>query len=176
FRRGEGWRPVALAQPITVCIGLSGEDHDTAAQVDAVARLRLRAPVVAKVMALGGELVEEAERALAASDLAGLGRLLDVAHGLLCALRVSSPAIEALVHGARAAGALGAKLTGAGGGGAVIALAPGHEGDVLARWRRDGFTGFSTQICSNDNSNDNSNDDSNDDSDGGGAERHGRRD
>ena len=47
-----------------------------------------------------------------------------------------------LVHGARAAGAIGAKLTGAGGGGAVIALAPGHEDDVLARWRRDGFDGF----------------------------------
>ena len=65
-----------------------------------------------------------------------------MAHGLLCGLRVSSPEIETLVHGARAAGAIGAKLTGAGGGGAVIALAPGHEHDVLTRWRRDGFDGF----------------------------------
>src|SRR5581483_2485320 len=113
---------------------------------------------------------------LAKGDVDGLGRIFDAAHGLLSALRLSTPELDALVHGARAAGAVGAKLTGAGGGGAVIALAPGHEGDVLARWRRDGFTGFSTQICSNDNSNDNSNDDSNDDSDGGGAERHGRRD
>ena len=47
-----------------------------------------------------------------------------------------------MVHGARAAGAIGAKLTGAGGGGAVIALAPGHERDVLARWRAAGFDGF----------------------------------
>jgi mevalonate kinase len=69
-----------------------------------------------------------------------------VAHGLLCGLRVSSPEIETLVHGARAAGAIGAKLTGAGGGGAVIALAPGHEQDVLARWRRDGFDGFVTAV------------------------------
>jgi mevalonate kinase len=71
---------------------------------------------------------------------------MDVAHGLLCGLRVSTPEIEILVHGARAAGAIGAKLTGAGGGGAVIALAPGHEHDVVARWRRDGFDGFIATI------------------------------
>ena len=47
------------------------------------------------------------------------------------------------MHAARAAGAIGAKLTGAGGGGAVIALAPGHERDVLARWKAAGFDGFS---------------------------------
>ena len=48
---------------------------------------------------------------------------------------------------ARAAGAIGAKLTGAGGGGAVIALAPGHERDVLARWKAAGFDGFMAEIA-----------------------------
>jgi mevalonate kinase len=146
FRRGEGWRPVPVLQPMTICVGLSGEPRDTAAQVAAVGRLLERAPVAGRVMELFGELVEGGERALAIGDVDGLGRLLDLAHGLLCALRVSSPAIERLVHGARAAGAIGAKLTGAGGGGAVIALAPGHEQDVLSRWRRDGFQGFATPI------------------------------
>jgi mevalonate kinase len=42
---------------------------------------------------------------------------------------------------------VGAKLTGAGGGGAVIALAPGHEKDVLARWRAAGFEGFVADIA-----------------------------
>ena len=109
-------------------------------------RLRERAPVVGKVLELFADLVDAGERALAIGDVDGLGRLLDVAHGLLCALRVSSPEIETLVHGARAAGAVGAKLTGAGGGGAVIALAPGHQHDVIARWRRDGFDGFTTTL------------------------------
>ena len=45
------------------------------------------------------------------------------------------------------AGAVGAKLTGAGGGGAVIALAPGHERDVLARWKAAGFEGFRADIA-----------------------------
>jgi mevalonate kinase len=50
------------------------------------------------------------------------------------------------VHAARAAGAIGAKLTGAGGGGAVIALAPSHTCDVLARWKQLGFEGFETVV------------------------------
>ena len=135
-----------VLQPMAICVGLSGRPHDTAALVAAVGRLRESAPVVGKLLALFGDLVEAGERALALGDIDGLGRLFDVAHGLLCALRVSSPEIETMVHGARAAGAIGAKLTGAGGGGAVIVLAPGHERDVLARWKRDGFAGFITTI------------------------------
>ncbi len=146
FRRGEGWRPVPVLQGMQICVGLTGRPRDTGAQVAAVGRLRERAPVVGKMMELFGELVDAGERALAIGDVDGLGRLLDVAHGVLCGLRVSSPEIETLVHGARAAGAIGAKLTGAGGGGAVIALAPGHERDVLARWRHDGFEGFVTAV------------------------------
>ena len=89
-----------------------------------------------------GRLADDAAAALALGDVDGLGRIFDAAHGLLAALRLSGPEIETLVHGARAAGAIGAKLTGAGGGGAVIAIAPGHERDVLARWRAAGFDGF----------------------------------
>jgi mevalonate kinase len=146
FRRGEGWRPIAVAQSMRVCVGLTGRGRDTSAQVAGVGRLRERVPAVDKILALFGDLADAGERALAVGDIDGLGRLFDVAHGLLGALRVSSPEIDTLVHGARAAGAVGAKLTGAGGGGAVIALAPGHESDVIARWRRDGFDGFVTAI------------------------------
>ncbi|MEO6942347.1 MAG: hypothetical protein ABI238_07195, partial [Terrimesophilobacter sp.] len=44
-------------------------------------------------------------------------------HGLLNALQVSSPELEAVIDLARRSGALGAKLTGGGGGGAMIAIA-----------------------------------------------------
>jgi mevalonate kinase len=49
---------------------------------------------------------------------------MDEAHGLLDALRVSHPVVNALVRTARASGALGAKMTGGGLGGCIIALAP----------------------------------------------------
>ena len=43
-------------------------------------------------------------------------------------------------------GALGAKLTGGGGGGCVVALAPGREADVAAAWERAGFSSFLVKI------------------------------
>jgi mevalonate kinase len=147
FTRAEGWQRVRVLQTMTICVGLSGRPRDTAAQVAAVARLRERMPATNDVLALLGRLAGDAEAALASGDIDGLGRLLDAAHGLLAALRLSSPELDTLVHGARSAGAIGAKLTGAGGGGAVIALAPGHERDVLARWRAAGFEGFTTEIA-----------------------------
>jgi mevalonate kinase len=51
-----------------------------------------------------------------------------------------------LVYTARAAGAQGAKLTGAGGGGAVIALGGEHADEVLRAWRAKGYYGFLTTI------------------------------
>jgi mevalonate kinase len=51
-----------------------------------------------------------------------------------------------MIHSARAAGALGGKLTGAGGGGAVIVLAAEHGDEVLRHWRAKGYYGFVTTI------------------------------
>jgi mevalonate kinase len=84
--------------------------------------------------------------ALAAGDLATLAHLFNLAHGLLAGVGVSTPELDDMVHTARRAGALGAKLTGAGGGGAVIAL-PGEPGEeILRRWRAKGYYGFVTTI------------------------------
>jgi mevalonate kinase len=147
FTRAGGWRPVPVRQAIRLCVGLSGRPRDTAAQVAAVARLRERLSVADDILATLGKLADDAAGALAKGDVDGLGRTFDAAHGLLCALRVSGPELDMLVHTARGAGAIGAKLTGAGGGGAVIALAPGHERDVLARWKAAGFDGFLAEIA-----------------------------
>lgn len=149
FERATGWRAIPVLQPMTLCVGLSGRPRDTHAQVASVRRLRERTPGVRAVIETMGALVAEGERALGRGDIDELGRLLDVAHGLLAALRVSTAELEALVHAARDAGAVGAKLTGAGGGGAVIALAPGHERDVLRRWTEAGFQGFVATIGGN---------------------------
>ncbi len=147
FTRAGGWKPVRVLQAITLCVGLSGRPRDTAAQVSAVGRLRARLPAADGILALMGSLADDATSALGTGDVDGLGRIFDAAHGLLSALRLSSPELEVLVHTARGAGAIGAKLTGAGGGGAVIALAPSHERDVLTRWRAAGYDGFLAEIA-----------------------------
>jgi mevalonate kinase len=69
-----------------------------------------------------GELVARARAALAAGDIAALGPLLGQNHALLQQIGVSSPELDALVAAARDAGALGAKLSGAGWGGVMLAL------------------------------------------------------
>jgi galactokinase len=79
--------------------------------------------------------VEETAAALAAGRVDELGPLLDESHrSLRDDYRVSTPALDALVEELRAAGALGARLTGAGFGGCAVALVPaGTAAAVAAR-------------------------------------------
>ncbi|MGI9271138.1 MAG: hydroxymethylglutaryl-CoA reductase, degradative [Woeseiaceae bacterium] len=77
--------------------------------------------------------------ALQKADYDELGALMNLCHGLLNAIEVSTPEIEKIVSLARAAGASGAKLTGGGGGGSIIALCPGVIDDVRAALGAAGF-------------------------------------
>jgi hydroxymethylglutaryl-CoA reductase len=72
-----------------------------------------------------------------------LGALMNINHGLLNALEVSTPEIESMVSIARAAGAVGVKLTGGGGGGSVVALCPGTVQDVTNAFTAAGFAWLS---------------------------------
>lgn len=93
-----------------------------------------------------GEVVEAGQSALAAGDLPALGALFDLNHELLRACGVSSPSNEALVGLARRHGAMGAKLTGAGGGGSIIALAPPEPEALVRACEADGFGAFATVV------------------------------
>jgi hydroxymethylglutaryl-CoA reductase len=64
---------------------------------------------------------------------------MNICHGLLNALQVSTPLIEDMVNIARTNGALGAKLTGGGGGGSVVALCPGRTSEVAQAFVSAGF-------------------------------------
>jgi hydroxymethylglutaryl-CoA reductase len=74
----------------------------------------------------------QGKEAMLAKDYAHLGRMMNVCQGLLNALEVSTPDLEHMIALARKSGATGAKLTGSGGGGAVVALCPGKEMEVRA--------------------------------------------
>lgn len=69
-------------------------------------------------------LVAPAEHAVLHNDTAELGQLLDRNHALLQELTVSCPELDHLVETARRAGALGAKMSGTGRGGLMLALTP----------------------------------------------------
>lgn len=146
YTRAEGWKAVPLPAPFKLCVGLSGQVRNTRTLVTRVGHLLEREPRARRIVEMLGELADAGSAAVGQGELGALAGFMDLAHGLLAALGVSSPELEALIHGARAAGAEGAKLTGAGGGGAAIALAPGREHAVLARWNSDGFDGFVTEV------------------------------
>lgn len=73
------------------------------------------------------QIVLDGRTALLDGDWSRLGELMDFQHGLAHAIGVDTPETVALVFAARGAGAYGAKLSGAGGGDCMIALAPESE-------------------------------------------------
>jgi hydroxymethylglutaryl-CoA reductase len=77
--------------------------------------------------------------ALARCDYAELGMHMNICHGLLNAIQVSTAELDNMVAIARAAGAVGAKMTGGGGGGSVVALCPDSVSEVDSAFRVAGF-------------------------------------
>jgi mevalonate kinase len=138
---------IRVPSEVHLCIGNSGQASSTRSMVEAVARLRERRPdTTQKAFDAIHTLVKNARLAIEAADRNAVGQLLDLNQMLLSGLFVSTPEIEQMCSAARASGALGAKLTGAGGGGCVVALVdhPDVGARVLSAWKSDGFDGFLT--------------------------------
>lgn len=126
----------------------TGAGGSTAKLVAAVASRRAARPaLVESIFDAIGEVVRSAEDALEAGDLEVLGELMDVNHSLLGALGVSTQKLDTACHVAREHGAYGAKLTGAGGGGCVFALAePEHEDRIIDAWREHGWSTYAFDL------------------------------
>lgn len=78
-----------------------------------------------------GALVDQARAAIREGDLPRLGQLMSANQAELEAIGTSSPELESLIGAAIAAGALGAKLSGSGRGGNMIALAPAERRSAI---------------------------------------------
>ncbi|WP_207587867.1 mevalonate kinase [Halomontanus rarus] len=120
---GEDCRSIE-APDLPLVIGFDGGAGETGSLVAGVGALRERYDFAADTVEAIGDIVRTGESVLETGDLEELGQLMDVNHGLLSALGVSSRSLDAMVWAARDAGAYGAKLTGAGGGGCIVALDP----------------------------------------------------
>ncbi|UWG48267.1 Mevalonate kinase [Halanaeroarchaeum sp. HSR-CO] len=121
--RVEGDRCETIEAPdLPFVVGYDGGAGDTGELVSGVRALKDEYDFAADTVTAIGDIVRQGERALEAGDVDELGRLMDFNHGLLSALGVSARSLDAMVWGAREAGAKGAKLTGAGGGGCIVAL------------------------------------------------------
>jgi len=133
FARGTAPEPVHAAAPLPLVILPSGIPRRTVDQVARVGTLLRSRPTLTRgIFDLLAGLVAEGITALERCDLEHLGASMTVAHELLSALGVSSPTLDALCARAQANGAFGAKLTGAGLGGCVIAIPPPDPAPLLA--------------------------------------------
>ncbi|QDA30822.1 mevalonate kinase [Thermococcus indicus] len=137
---------------LPIVVGYTGSSGSTKELVAMVRGTYEEMPeVIEPVLVAMGKIVEKA-RDVITSDLdeelrfAQLGRLMNINHGLLDALGVSTKKLSELVYAARVAGAIGAKITGAGGGGCMYALAPENQSEVATAITIAGGTPMITRI------------------------------
>ncbi|RRR67795.1 MAG: mevalonate kinase [Candidatus Viridilinea halotolerans] len=125
--------PLTIGAPFTLVVGDTGVRSATHLPVGAVRTAWQADPVHYETLFAGvALLVSQARSALAKGDSATLGGLLNQNQALLEQIGVSSPELERLIHAARQAGALGAKLSGAGWGGIMLALAHPTQAATIA--------------------------------------------
>jgi len=134
FRKSSGIRRLSCPTDLPLVIAHSGTSSSTKAMVDSVRHQQRHEPQkVSKVFQAIATLVQNAEHSMATGNLSHLGQLLSMNHSLLATLLLSTSKIEKLCEVARDAGALGAKLTGAGGGGCIVALCESYySAEVVA--------------------------------------------
>lgn len=147
FVKGATPTPIPCARTLCLAVALAGPPAATHRMVESVSRLRERDgrrfdATLDEIRTLAAS----ARLALATGDMPALGRCFDANQAALQVFGVSTPELEAACSSARSAGALGAKLTGAGGGGAVIALCDGTPEPVLEAWSRAGVQAFSARV------------------------------
>lgn len=115
--------PVVPRKPVKLVVADSGERPPASQMISSVARMREAEPErIGKLFDAIESIVLNGKVALEQGDLTGLGQLMTMNHKLLSSLMLSTDTLEEMNACAMAAGALGAKVTGAGGGGCMIAL------------------------------------------------------
>ena len=141
------FREIELAAPLPLVIGLSGKESLTAASVARVgAAWQRNKPRYEAVFDQIDALARHAADAVRDGQLAELGELMNLCHGFLNALQVSTRELETLVDVARSHGAIGAKLTGGGGGGSIVALCPQGTDGVAKAIRDAGFEALTFEV------------------------------
>ncbi len=149
FRKGEPplIKPLEVKEPIRIVIGMTWTESLTAKMVAKVrTSWETNKTLYNHIFNEIDQLTLQAVQAIEKNDLVQLGELMNINQGLLNALQVSSKDLEDLIDIARSNGALGAKLTGGGGGGAMIALCPEHAEKVASAMKKAGYKTLITEI------------------------------
>ena len=136
FQRGMDGQPSMHVErrpgrPVPLLVGISGRESMTARMVEMVRANRERhTKFYDSLFQQTTEFTRSGIDAFLSGDLVQLGEYMNLAHGILNALQLSTPDLEEMIHLTKSNGATGAKVTGAGGGGCMVAVCP--EGQQAA--------------------------------------------
>ncbi len=134
FVKGNPPETFSIGTPLQLLIANSGIASSTREAVAEVRRRWLTTPRYYNVVfTCIGAIAKAARAAVEQGALQALGTLLNENHSLLNKIGVSLSELDALVAAAQRSGALGAKLTGAGQGGNMIALVTEETIDAVER-------------------------------------------
>jgi len=148
FRMGsEPWQ-IPLEKPAKFLVVYSGKRRSSGKLISKVSSMKGLYPALFSKLCESATLVTQmATERLVAGRMDELGRIMTYNHAVLGMVGASNEHLDRLVDLCLQSGCLGAKLTGAGGGGSVLAVAPaGEEEAVAARISSNGFEAFVTEV------------------------------
>ena len=140
---------ICVDAPIEIVMASSGITQTTKEVVEDVKRMRgENQKQYERIFHDYESIVNSGAKAIKAGDMKKLGDLMDKNQALLAEMTLSCPKIEQIIKAARGAGAFGAKLTGTGRGGTVLALTPGKalQEKVAKAIEKEGYKTFKTKI------------------------------
>lgn len=151
FVKGEPstFDPIKIPHPIEIVMGNTGTVANTKAAVAGVRERKEKNPeLYDQLFNQARNVAHDARKALESSELKEVGRLMNVNHQLLQKIEVSNNDLDTLVETARKAGAFGAKMTGGGLGGYMVALTPGQslQEKVAKAIEKKGFSVLKTKV------------------------------
>jgi len=148
FRTEAAPKKVLFSGTRSLILSYSGQKRSTKGQIGHVSEMKEKYPGMFESLASGmSELSLRASEMLRDGDTKGLGTLLTINHAALMSLGVSNDALDEMVDLLLSLGSYGAKLTGAGGGGSVLAVAPeGKEKSIVSGLSARGFETFRARI------------------------------
>ncbi|MFH0898396.1 MAG: mevalonate kinase [bacterium] len=143
--------PIPLLSPVEIVIADSAHVSDTKKSIEYMAHFTKESGSKAKQFFQEYlHIVESAQKACSENDLKMLGDLMNKNHEILGSCGISCRELDVMVDRARQAGALGAKLSGTGQGGIIVALTPGKQlqEQVSSALRKNGYMTIKTCISS----------------------------
>ena len=151
FKKGFSQRPIILKTPLDFIICFSGSGQSTSKMIRKFSQAKYSSPSTFKALIdSSSTLVEIAASALATGDIKLLASILNFNHTVLSSLGVSSNSLNKLVESTLKAGCLGAKMTGGGGGGCIIALpGSGETNNILGKISKNVIEAWSVKIPKN---------------------------